>query len=278
MKRKLKSVLALIGALVMTLSMSSFVFAADDEIILDGDAGASSFIKDWSAKGGEYKYLGFVTSKEATSDYKYLQLTYTGDITYLRIEFNRPDDSNEGPFWFNKDGQTLYFKTVDGSDIPLVAKKATTITLDLSAIGIDMGEYRGMHLHYLDPKMHEGSFSIKNAKLLKSVDGAKSNDSNSNSNSNSNSGSNTNSSGNTNTGSDNNSSNNIGSNSTGNSKSGGSSASGSSAQASGTQGTAGGSTEAPSTGSVTYPIVIAVGGILVAGIAFVTSRKFKEEQ
>lgn len=275
MKRKLKSVLALIGALVMTLSMSSFVFAAGDEIILDGDQGASSFIKDWSAKGGEYKYLGFVTSKEATSDYKYLQLTYTGDITYLRIEFNRPDDSNEGPFWFNKDGQTLYFKTVDGSDIPLVAKEATTITLDLSAIGIDMGEFRGMHLHYLDPKMHEGSFSIKNAKLLKSVGGTKSSSSSSDSNS---SAGNTNSSSNTNSGSDTNGGNNTGSNDTNSSKSGGSSASGSSTQASGTQGTAGGSTAAPSTGSATYPIAIAVGGILVAGIAFVTSRKFKEEQ
>lgn len=266
MKKKLKSAIALIGALVLTFSMSSFVFAADD-IVLDGDSGASSFIGDFSAKGGEYKYLGFVTSKEATSEYKYLQITYKGDISCLRIEFNRPDDSNEGPYWFNPDGQTLYFKTVDGSDIPLNPSKETTITLDLSAIGIDMGEFRGMHLHYLDPNMQEGSFTIKNAKLMTSAPGANSNSSSSNTDDN-------NSDGNGSSNS-NGSSNGSGSSGTGSSVSGSNS---SSSAAKGTQGTAGGSTDAPSTGSVTYPIVIAVGGILVAGIAFVTSRKLKEEQ
>ena len=63
MKKLFKKVAALVLAMVVVLSTSSFVYAADD-IVLDGDEGASSFIKEWSAKGGEYKYLGCVTLKE----------------------------------------------------------------------------------------------------------------------------------------------------------------------------------------------------------------------
>lgn len=273
MKKMLKRIMALAGAVVLTFAMSSFVFAADD-IILDGDNGASSLIGDYSAEGAEYKYLGFATTKEATSDYKYLELTYKGDISCLRIEFNREDDSNEGPYWFNPDGQTLYFKTVDGSEIPLNPSSETTITLDLSAIGIDIGEFRGLHLHYLDPNMQEGSFSIKNAKLMTSAPGAATDNSGTgdtnSSDSNSSASGSSSGSGSSDSGSGS-------SNDTGSSVSAGSSSSGSSTQSTGTQGTAGGSTEAPTTGSATYPIAIAVGGILVAGAAFVVSRKFKEE-
>lgn len=253
MKRKIKSAIALAGALVLAFSMNVFVFAADD-IILDGDAGASSFIGKYSAESASgYKYLGFVTSKEATSAYKYMQITYKGDITYLRMEFNREDDSNEGPFWFNKEGQTLFFKTVDGSDIPLKVDKPTTITLDLSAIGIDMGEFRGMHLHYLDPNMTKDSFEIIDAKFMTSAPGAGKGKDTPDA-----------------------PAENVENNSSGSKSEG----AGSKSQtvAKGTEGTAGGSTDAPSTGSVMYPIVIAIGGIAVACVAFVASKKFKEEQ
>lgn len=251
MKKKIKSTIALLGALILTFTMSSFVFAADD-IILDGDEGASSLIGKYSAENASgYKYMGFATTKEATSAYKYLELTYKGDITYLRIEFNREDDSNEGPFWFNPEGQTMFFKTVDGSAIPLTAEKETTVILDLSAIGINIGEFRGLHLHYLDPSKTKDSFEIVNAKLMTSAPGVKD--------------------GNDTPAGD---TENIENSET---KAGASNSGANTPDKPGTEGTAGGAVDAPSTGSPMWPIAVAVGGIAVAGIAFVTSKKLKED-
>lgn len=256
MRKLFKRMTAIAGVLILTFSMHAMVFAADD-IVLDGDGGASSLIGEYKASGSEYKYLGFATTKEATSDYKYLQITYKGDISCLRIEFNREDDSNEGPYWFNPDGQTLFFQTVDGSEIPLNPTKETTITLDLAAIGIDIGEFRGMHLHYLDPNVQEGSFTISDARF-KTSDPKASEDS----------GSTEKKSKTSNSGSSDSA------NSSSASKS--SSGSGSNSAGTGTAGTAGGATDAPQTGSATYPIGIALGGIVVAVVAFICSRKIKE--
>lgn len=259
MKKIFKKMIAVAGAVAITLSMHTIAFAADD-IVLDGDGGASSLIGEFKASGAEYKYLGFATTKEATSDYKYLQLTYKGDISCLRIEFNREDDSNEGPYWFNPDGQTLVFKTVDGSEIPLNPSKETTITLDLSAIGIDIGEFRGMHLHYLDPNMQEGSFTITDARFKTSDPNASGSSKGSTKKSSSSKSGNDSSSEQGGSASKNSSSSGTGSNSAG----------------TGTEGTAGGATNAPQTGSVTYPIAIALGGMCVAVIAIISSRKIKE--
>lgn len=240
MKGSLKKIVALVASLAVMFCMNTFVFAADD-IVLDGDNGASSFIGDYKASGGEYKYLGFATTKEATAEYTKLQLTYKGDISCLRIEFNRQaDDSNEGPYWFNQE-QKLHFIVCDGK-LDLNPKSYTTVTFDLAAMGINISDFWGMHLHYLDPEMKSGSFSIKDARFI--ADGAKPAAGDSKSKTKSNSKGNSNNK----------------------------------VEAKGgTQGTAGGSTNAPSTGSVTYPIAIAFGGIVVAVVALVYSKKMKEE-
>lgn len=255
MKRKLKSLIAVIAVFVLALSMNTFVFAADD-IVLDGDGGASSLIGDFKASGGEYKYLGFATTKEATAEYTKLQLTYKGDISCLRIEFNRQeDDSNEGPYWFNQE-QELHFIVSEGT-LDLNPSDYNTVTFDLAAMGINIADFWGMHLHYLDPNMQEGSFSIKDARLI--ADGAEPAADETKVNEAGNDG---NSSGDS-----------SGSSSDSDKPAKSISASG------GTEGTAGGSTSAaPSTGSVMWPILIACGGIVVAAAAFIGSKKLKEEQ
>lgn len=254
--RKLKGLIATVLVIVLTICMNAFVFAADD-IVLNGDeAGASSFMKEFSASGGEYKYLGFVTTKEATSEYNKLQLTYKGDISCLRIEFNRQeDDSNEGPYWFEPE-QALHFVISEGK-LDLNPSDWNTITIDLTATGIDLGEFWGMHLHYLDPEMQDGTFTVKDARFIADASApAGGNEGNGSEGSGTNGGSN-----------------------------GGSdsedvtTANNSISVSGGTEGTAGGSTSAaPSTGSVVWPIVIACGGIVVAALAFVGSKKLKEEQ
>lgn len=315
MKRKLKSLIAVIAVVVLALSMNTFVFAADD-IVLDGDGGASSFIGEYSASGSEYKYLGFVTTKEATSEYTKLQLTYKGDISCLRIEFNRQeDDSNEGPYWFEPE-QALHFIVSEGT-LDLNPSSYNTVTFDLAAMGIDIGEFWGMHLHYLDPNMQDGSFSIKDARFIADA-GTNAEDNTNNSGTDTQSDGTGSQSAGTDTQSGGTGSQSVGtdtqSDGTGSDKTGtgtqsggtgsqsGSDVNGSDSDGSGTNsgntvdsedgttaansisvsggtdGTAGGSTTAaPSTGSVMWPIAIALGGIVVAVVAFIGSKKLKEE-
>lgn len=163
----MKKIIATIMTLALLLGLCSATAFAADDIVLDGDAG---FIKEWSASGGEYKYLGYVSiPAEITSEYKYLQLTYTGDISMLRVEFNeQPSDTNYGPVWFASD-QVMKFVTADGSAIPTNVTSPTTIVIDLAASGIsDISKYAngGLHVHYLSPDVKNASFTITDARFM----------------------------------------------------------------------------------------------------------------
>lgn len=165
----MKKIIATIMTLALVLGLFSATAFAADDIVLNGDNGESSLIGEYSASGSEYKYLGFATTKNATADYKYLQLTYTGDISMFRIEFNREaDDSNAGPYWFAAD-QFVKFVTADGSAIPTNVTEPTTIVIDLAASGINIAEFWGMHLHYLSPDIKSASFTISDARLMTST-------------------------------------------------------------------------------------------------------------
>lgn len=136
-----------------------------EDLILNGDEnGMSSMMKNFSCSQA-YKYLGFATLKEPTVAYKYLILTYAGDISTVRFEFTSVVDGTEntnakiGPYWFNKDGQTKYFVTADDSDIPLNGGKGTTIVIDLEKSGITLGALNSVHMHGGDPNV--ASFSLK---------------------------------------------------------------------------------------------------------------------
>ena len=191
----------------LALAVTSFavptVFAADTDelpdLILDGgEEGASTMMGHFdppTSRGKPsdvYKYLGWASLLDGVPDktfdegnYRYLVMTYTGDITQFRIEFTRKgeigdgsDDEKEGPYWFNPEGQTYYFVTADGSDIPLIGDN-TTIVIDLaksvnpnaldgSGIGVGIDWYNsGLHLHCDEMVKHgngEG-ITISNAYL-----------------------------------------------------------------------------------------------------------------
>lgn len=147
--------------------------AEETEIILNGnDKGVNSMIGSYSASTNDYQYLGYATFKGATEDYRYLQITYTGNISKLRFEFNRIIDETtdeqklDGPYWFNPSGQNQYFITRDRKDIPLNGNN-TTIIIDLKASGIDMGYYNsGIHMH-CDDIQKNGVITISDARLLR---------------------------------------------------------------------------------------------------------------
>ena len=118
----------------------------------------------------KYAYLGFVTFKDlATKDFKYLKLTYTGDITSLRFEFNHKEtNTNQGPFWFDPE-QELHFVTKDGSAIPMVGNN-TTIVIDLEASGVDMAKYNnGIHMHGNSTKDAAFDVTLKDGVLFGGV-------------------------------------------------------------------------------------------------------------
>ncbi len=149
----------------------------EDDLILNGDEnGQSSMIKNFPTVKAGYKYLGFATLKEPTAEYKYLILTYAGDIASVRFEFSFVDENGNdvekaGPYWFNPEGQTKFFVTADGSEIPLDGGKGTTIVIDLEASGIDISKYNSVHMHAgYGEQPKEFNFRIGMARLSKSAD------------------------------------------------------------------------------------------------------------
>lgn len=262
------------GLVGVSVAKSTQVAAAETEIQLDDAASgmnktlhidkASKSAKD----GVQYSYQGFVTFKDlATKDFKYLKLTYTGDITCLRFEFNeKATDTNQGPFWFDPNNESEYHMvTADGSAIPMVGNN-TTIIIDLEKSGVDMSKYNnGIHMHANSTTDAAFDVTLKDCVLTTELPATSGSGSDNNSNNN-----NSKSNGNANNGSDNSNSNGSGN---GNSKSaenesGGSSANGNGAGASDT-------TDAPTTGAPVWPIAVAVGGIVIAGVAFGVTRTKK---
>lgn len=226
------------------------VAAAETEIQLDDAASGmnKTLHIDKAAKGSkddlQYAYQGFVTFKDvADKSFKYLKITYTGDVTNLRFEFNeKASNTNQGPFWFDAE-QDTHFVTADGSDIPLVGNN-TTIVIDLEKSGVDMSKYNnGIHMHANSTTDAAFDVTLKDC-VLTSVAPS-------------------------------------GSNNTTTPKQKTNSPSKTGEQETDAKGnvvSTQNSTNAPSTGSPMWPIAAGVGGIMVAAAAFVVSRskKFKE--
>ena len=104
MKKTFKKLLVMVSAIVLIFSMN--VAAAEDIVLNDS---GSPFIKSFDpGTSGEYKYLGYAYCFEVGPEYKYLQITYTGDPTAfdeLRLEFVVNSDPSEEkkltPVWYS---------------------------------------------------------------------------------------------------------------------------------------------------------------------------------
>lgn len=174
--KKSKRMLAVLLALALVLSMNVVAFsvnAAEDDIVLNGDeTGASSMIGDFSYYDDwyGYDYTGFVTLKDADlTAYKYLQITYTGDVSFLRFELEKvgmKPPVKSAATWFDAT-QAAHLVTVDETPISTIVAEPTTIVIDLAASGIDLTKgYDGLHMHYGDDAVASQGFVISDARLM----------------------------------------------------------------------------------------------------------------
>ena len=178
MKKILKNILVMACAVTLAISMSSFVYAADDITLNDS---GSPFMKTFDpGDKGDYIYLGYAYCFEVGPEYKYLQMTYTGDKTAfdeLRLEFVVNSDPSEEkkltPVWFRENDEGTIV-TTDGKEVPAPSDKEQTVVIDLEKSGLDLSTgIRAFHIHDTPGK---GMFKIIDAKLMTSPDGSGSSD------------------------------------------------------------------------------------------------------
>lgn len=150
------------------------VTESEDDIILNGNVdGTQSMIGSYSWNE-DYKWLGYVTFKgQANSEYKYLVLNYSGDISTLRLEFvgnaGKSNEIHSGIYWFKNMAYDCYFVSADRRAIPLVENNSMAV-IDLKKSGLDIGKYSsGVHMHVGTSGVSKGSVEITNARLVKSV-------------------------------------------------------------------------------------------------------------
>lgn len=160
--KKLKRFMTAVMAAALVFGVGKTPVFAEGE----SDFEVTNLIKEFTGTGA-YDYVGYVSLNGAPADSKYLELTYTGNVTYLRLEFEDKDQEAKKTVWFDKN-QADHFVTTDDSDIPLDVAEDTDIVIDLEKSGVDISKYAvegGLHIHYGDGALTDGTFHIKAAKL-----------------------------------------------------------------------------------------------------------------
>jgi hypothetical protein len=109
----------------------------------------------------------------ATSAYRFLVIKCSGDFSTLRLEFENNSNPERVistlPYWFKDVSGEEMFVSADNRSIP-IAEKDATIVVDLEKSGIDMNMFNsGLHMHAASGTNTKGSFTITEARLVKTV-------------------------------------------------------------------------------------------------------------
>ena len=173
---------AIAYACVGTLAVSSLAgvnlasVKADEDSKTEAEINAYKEVSvPWMAKeydpgtDGEYKYLAGIdlTALKLTSDYKYLQLTYTGDATaFDALRFGiEGEEGITGTYWFKENPEGT-IKTADDTLASEPSEVEQTVVIDLAKSGISSADQiKTIHMH---DSPGNGKFTIKEAKFTNS--------------------------------------------------------------------------------------------------------------
>lgn len=125
---------------------------SDDDIELDTFEKTFSWPDNAYVSGGRYTYSG------VTSDYKYLAIEYTGDISHIRLALNKE-------VWFSQNSSGT-FLTVDGEAVPATGD-STKVVIDLEASGVDPTKFNDFWVH--TGNTTAGSVTFSKAWLSKTI-------------------------------------------------------------------------------------------------------------
>lgn len=173
---------AIAYACVGTLAVSSLAgvnlasVKADEDSKTEAEINAYKEVSvPWMAKeydpgtDGEYKYLAGIdlAALKLTSDYKYLQLTYTGDATaFDALRFGiEGEEGITGTYWFKENPEGT-IKTADDTLASEPSEVEQTVVIDLAKSGISSADQiKTIHMH---DSPGNGKFTIKEAKFTNS--------------------------------------------------------------------------------------------------------------
>ncbi|MDD6356819.1 MAG: glycosyl hydrolase family 18 protein [Bacteroidales bacterium] len=140
-------------------NINDFSFAKITDTPAGDDVTLESFEGQYTW-GTEYKYQKECTVDGASSDHKYLVLTYTGDITSMRLQKGPGEGGKVVWFAENNEGS---FRTANNEIVPAVGNN-TTVVIDLQKSGIDASFFSDFHVHTGDTGA-AGSVNILSAYL-----------------------------------------------------------------------------------------------------------------
>ena len=169
-----KKIVAYVCAVTMVFSSFAGMNIARPEQVSAAD-GISVPIGEFSVTEGQtdtYKGWHPAETKITTSDYKYVEMTYTGTgdaFNETRFIFADASGKTMPEVWFAT-WQSSKFKTVDGTDVPVATETEQTAVIDLEASGVDVSKgFEGLHIHAGNTL--KGTVNIKSFKFLKEKPG-----------------------------------------------------------------------------------------------------------
>lgn len=166
MKKLFKKVVAYICAAAMviaTMAGTGTIVNAEDDVLLN------NLQKTFGKVGTGYTYT-FASLDGYHEGYKYLILTYQGNIKGLRFEISNVVDNNDvekTDFTWVDQEQPVHFTLVGEPD--LTTAESSSVVIDLEASGIDIGKYNSMHVHVTDI-ITIGTARLSNSPDLKDTD------------------------------------------------------------------------------------------------------------
>lgn len=165
MRKMYKNILSFICAITMMVASITYVAPT---IVLAQDTAVEDIFVDAAVKNfgtvEEYAY-NYAWLCEATSVYKYMIITYTGDITNLRLQGIK-GETRVGEICWMDQTQDIHL-TLVGENPTLNSEGKNTVVIDLEASGINLDNVDAMDMHYGPGTLYVGYVRLSTSAEIK---------------------------------------------------------------------------------------------------------------